>query len=74
MGRISLRLPDHLHDMVRQLAEAEQSSVNQLITLTVSQKIAALKSVAYLEGRANRGDRARFDTILAKVPDAEPNR
>ncbi len=72
MSTLSLRLPDYLHDSVRELAEQEGVSINQLITLAVAEKISALKTEDYLEKRAKRGSRAKYEAALAKVPDVEP--
>ncbi len=72
MSTLSLRLPDYLHDSVRELAEQEGVSINQLITLAVAEKISALKTEDYLEKRAKRGSRTKYEAVLAKVPDVEP--
>jgi len=72
MSTISLRLPDSLHETVRELAEKEHVSINHFIALAVSEKISALMTEEYLAERAKRGDRAKFEAALAKVPDVEP--
>jgi hypothetical protein len=72
MSTTSLRLPNYLHEMVRELAGAEQVSINQLIVLAIAEKVATLKTVEYFEGRAKRGDRAKFEAVMAKVADVEP--
>lgn len=73
MSTISLRIPDYLHERVRQLAAEENVSINQFITLAVSEKMAALMTVDYLKERASRGSRTKFDAALAKVPSVEPD-
>jgi hypothetical protein len=72
MSAISLRLPDSLHVFAREVARKENVSVNQLIALALAEKLSALMTEDYLEARARRGDRARFERVLAKVPDVEP--
>lgn len=72
MTAISLRLPDSLHKIARQLADQEGISMNQLITLALAEKVSALATESYLEERAARGDQARFEAALAKVADVEP--
>ena len=67
MSTISLRLPDSLHEQARQLAKSDHVSINQLITTALAEKVSALLTVEYLAARAARGDRARFDAVLAKV-------
>jgi hypothetical protein len=72
LSTISLRLPDSLHKAARKLAEKENISLNQLITLALAEKMSALMTEEYLEERAKRGDRREFERVLAKVPDVEP--
>lgn len=75
MSTISLRLPESLHQKVRELAKADDISINQFIATALAEKMSALMTVAYLEARAargdrgDRGDRARFDRAMAKVRD-----
>ncbi len=73
MSTISLRLPESLHRKVRDLAKAEDVSINQLITTALAEKMSALMTVDYLQERAARGDRARFDTAMSKVRDVVPD-
>jgi hypothetical protein len=73
MSVISLRLPDSLHETVRKLAEQENVSINQLITLAVAEKVSALMTEDYLRERAERGDKNKFLAAMAKVPDIEPD-
>lgn len=68
MSTISLRLPDSLHKQVRKLAEKEKVSINQLITLALAEKLSALTTEEYLEERAKRGNRKKFEHAMAKVP------
>jgi len=72
MSAISLRLPESLHEKAREVARQESVSVNQLITLALAEKLSALLAEDYLVTRARRGDRAKFEAALAKVPDVEP--
>jgi hypothetical protein len=72
MSTLSLRLPDSLHKRVRDLAQQEGMSINQFISTAVAEKMAALMTVDYLEGRARRGSREKFQAVLARVPDTAP--
>jgi len=72
MSSLSLRLPDSLHQKVRDLAAREDISINQFIATAVAEKAATLLTVAYLAERAKRGDRSIFDRILARVPRVPP--
>lgn len=72
MSSLSLRLPDSLHRQVRDLAQREGVSINQLITTAVAEKMSALMTADYLQARATRGRRERFEEVLRMVPDVEP--
>ncbi|HLF98677.1 MAG TPA: DUF6290 family protein [Methylococcaceae bacterium] len=72
MTTLSVRLPDSLHEIARKVAEEDHISLNQFIASAVSEKVAALTAEKYLEARANRSSRRRFDEALAKVPADEP--
>ncbi len=72
MSNLSLRLPDSLHETAKELAKHDHISVNQFVTVAVAEKIAALMTEDYLEQRAQRGSRAKFEEILSRVPDVEP--
>ena len=73
MSTISLRLPDSLHKRVRELAKAEDVSINQFIATALAEKMSALMTVEYLKERGARGDRAEYEAVLAKVLDVEPD-
>ncbi len=72
MSAITVRLPESLHQAVRELALREGVSINQFITLAVAEKVAVLRTAEYLEARAQRASRERFKRALAKVADVEP--
>jgi hypothetical protein len=72
MGSISLRLPDSLHEQVRLMAEKDNISINQMITLALAEKLSALMTEEYLESRAKRASRAKFKAAMAQIADVEP--
>lgn len=72
MSTLSVRLPESLHKRLKEMADMEGVSMNQLITLAVSEKVSTLLTVDYLKERAHRGDRKTFDELLNKVPDTIP--
>jgi hypothetical protein len=72
MTTFTLRLPSSLHKGVKQLAEREGVSMNQIIATAVAEKLSALMTEDYLEERAARGSRERFEAVLKKVPHVEP--
>ena len=72
MSTLSLRLPESLHKYARELAKKENISINQLITLALAEKLSALGVEDYLETRAKRASKEKFDKAMAKVPDVKP--
>ena len=72
MSTLSVRLPESLHKRLKQLAEVEGVSMNQFITLAVTEKVSTLLTVDYLKERAKRGGREKFEAVLENVPDVEP--
>lgn len=72
MSTLSVRLPDSLHKQIRRLAKQEGMSINQFISTAAAEKMAALMTLDYLEERAKRGSREKFEAALATLPDVEP--
>jgi len=72
MSALSIRLPDSLHRQAKELAKREGISINQLLATALAEKMSALMTEEYLQERAKRGDRERFDRVLAKVQDVDP--
>ncbi len=72
MSTISLHLPRSLHKQAYELAEKESVSVSQLITLALAEKVSALMTEEYMEKRAERGSRIKFQETKAKVEKVEP--
>lgn len=73
MSTLSLRLPDSLHRGIKELALKEGISINQFVATAVAEKMAALMTEDYLQERARRGSRAKYEAALAQVPDVEPD-
>jgi hypothetical protein len=72
MTRIHLELPSSIHSRAKELAQRDGVSLDQLVALALAEKMSALDTVAYLQMRAARGDREKFDHGLAKVPARKP--
>jgi hypothetical protein len=72
MNTVQVHLPDSLQKQLQGLAEREGISADQFIASAVTEKMAALLTESYLEERAKRGDRAKYEAALAQVPDVEP--
>jgi len=72
MSTLSLRIPDSLHERIREIAKRENISINQFVNSAVAEKLSALLTEEYLEERAKRGSRRKFKKALSKVKDVEP--
>ena len=72
MSNISLRLPNSLHTLAKQVAQQDQISLNQFIASAVAEKISALTTETYLTQRAEQGSREKFMAVLATVPATTP--
>jgi len=72
MSTLSLRLPNSLHEQVRQLAKREGISINQFLASAAAEKMAALLTEEYIETRSIRASLKKFRKVLKKIPDVEP--
>jgi len=67
MSTISLRLPESLHKKARDLAKKENTSINQLVSSALAEKVSALMTEEYLDERAKRASKNKFVKALSKV-------
>ena len=72
MSTLSLRIPDSLHERIREIAKRENISINQFVNSAVAEKLSALLTQEYLAERAKRGSRRKFKKAMSKVRDIEP--
>ena len=73
MTTLSLRLPESIHKGAKKLAKQDGVSINQFIAVAVAEKIAALETVEYIQNRARKGSREKFEAALALIPHAQPD-
>jgi hypothetical protein len=72
MSIVQVQIPDSLHKSLSDLAGRDGISIDQFISTAIAEKLSALMTESYLKDRTKRGDRAKYEAILAKVPDVEP--
>ena len=72
MSTLSVRLPTSLHRQLRELAQREGVSMNQLISSAVGEKLASLVTLDYLRERGMQGKRSAYDRVLRRVSNAAP--
>ena len=72
MSNLTVRLPDSLHEKLKELAKADGVSINQFMVLAAAEKMSALATEDFLREEAKKGGRRRLKRTLAKAPDVEP--
>ena len=70
MTALTVRLPNSVHQKVKELALRDEISVNQFIASAVSEKMASVMTLDYLKSEASKGQRSGFDLFLGMVPSA----
>ncbi len=74
MTTLSIRVPDSLHQAIKNLASKDGYSINQFLITAAAEKLSALETVDYLRERAKRANLDDFDALLARVSDAAPDK
>jgi hypothetical protein len=72
MSIVQVQIPDSLYKSLAELAVRDGISIDRFISTAVAEKLSTLMTENYLSDRAKRGDRGKYEAILAKVPDVEP--
>jgi 23S rRNA G2445 N2-methylase RlmL len=72
MTNLNAQIPESLYKQVEALAARENISVEQLVAIALSAQVSAWMTKDYLEQRAERGSWQKFQQVLTKVPDVEP--
>lgn len=72
MSTLQIQIPDSLQKSLYDLADRDGISIDQFIATAIAEKLSALMTENYLIERAKRGSREKYEEILAKVPDVEP--
>ncbi len=72
MSAYPLELPSELLAEAQKLAAEDQMPLSQWMMSAISAKIQAEKTRQLLKNYAQNADYAKFDAILARVPDVPP--
>ena len=70
MTALTIRLPNSVHQKIKELAERDDISVNQFIASAAAEKMASVMTLDFLKSEAAKGQRSDFDRYLNMVPDA----
>lgn len=73
MKTLTAHLPENLFRQVERFAQKEHISLDQVVTIALSAQVSAWMTKDYLRERAERGSWEKFQRVLEKVPDVEPD-
>ena len=75
MSALTVRLPNSVHEKIKELAKRDDISVNQFIASAAAEKMASVMTLDYLRSEASNGKRSAFEHYLSMIPNApaEPN-
>jgi len=69
MTALTIRLPNSVHQKIKELAARDGVSVNQFIASAASEKMASVLTLDFLKSEAAKGKRSDFEHYLSMVPD-----
>ena len=72
MTTIQVLIPDEINEEATRVAEAQHLSMGQLILVALTDKLNTVVKDPYLEARAQRGDRRKFEIAMASLPKVAP--
>ncbi len=72
MTNLNVHLPESLYKQIEALAARENISIEQLTTIALSAQVSAWMTKDYLEEKAKSGSWEKFQQVLNKVPNVEP--
>ena len=70
MKTMQIRLPDHIHEKVRELAREEGISINNFVVSSVSNEVIRQETRDFFKKAAASYDPQAFAEALAAIPDA----
>ena len=71
MTALTIRLPNSVHQKIKELAARDDISVNQFIASAAAEKMASVMTLDYLKAEASQGTRGDFERYLSQVPDVD---
>ena len=72
MTNLNVPIPDSLYKQIEALAVKENVSIEKLVAIALSAQVSAWMTKDYIEEKAKRGSWDKFQQVLNKVPDIEP--
>ncbi|MFN6530883.1 hypothetical protein [Nostoc sp. ChiSLP03a] len=72
MTNLNVQLPESLYKQIEALGSRENISIEQLATIALSAQVSAWMTKDYLEEKVKSGSWEKFQQVLNKVPNVEP--
>ena len=69
MSALTIRLPNSVHQKIKELAERDEISVNQFIASAAAEKMASVMTLDCHKAEPAKGKRNDFKKFLKMVPD-----
>ncbi|MEA5512341.1 hypothetical protein VB715_21440 [Crocosphaera sp. UHCC 0190] len=71
--KLNAQIPDALYQQLETLADNQSISIDQLVTIALSAQISSWMTKDYIEEKAKQGSWEKFQQVLDKVSDQEPD-
>lgn len=68
MTALTVRLPNSVHQKIKELAARDDISANQFIASAAAEKMASVMTLDYIKSEASKGKRTDFERYLNMVP------
>ena len=72
MTALTVRLPNSVHQKIKELAARDDISVNQFIASAAAEKMASVLTLDFLKAEAAKGRRSDFEHFMSLIPDTPP--
>lgn len=73
MRQYILEFPEALVQAAQEVAQVEQTSLDDFVLAAIAEKIAAVRTAQYFRVRAARADPQAFLAVLERIKQAGPN-
>jgi hypothetical protein len=74
MINVNTKIPDDLFKQLESIATEQKTSMDKLIADALTAQVSVWKAKNYLEARAKTGSWEKFQSVLTKVSDREPDK
>ena len=72
MSSLTVRIPESLHNGLREISKREGVSINQYIALAVTEKMSVINTMDAISERKKEGKKEEIFDVLSKVKSRPP--